>query len=515
MKKNHNFQLTIQKKGFSQNKSGALMGTFCSFLLFFFACGSCLLNFSLIFHPGFSILSTAELCVIPAVAGTFLFALRGREKFSYFLFGSLGILLLALYLFREDFFRQFFSAAGALEKLVRAAYNLSIFPGYTDNVKDKWILCFFLISFYMLFVLLSMLWKKRLLFVLLLGVPILCSYLLEIPVPVTLFFLPVGAFILWKGALYPITISRFWLLTLPAQGLLFLAAAYLFTPMIAPQAFQSSDALSARINAVGNKILFRNNPSQEPVQSEDGTNGSSVFSYEDQTAAQTITSTPPRYAYQTVLSVELSGISPYTLYLRGFIGSDYMDFQWTPPEDEEWYSYAQERGISRQQAQDSREKGTLSTAALPYNAKRMPFFQGKRNSVHGMEQTIEIAQKDFTGLCFVNLVDFDALWGHRRNPEGYAQELEKFDVKLGELLPLLREDDLLIITADHGNDPTHTGTDHTREKVPFIAYSPSMKENGQLPESDTFAIIGATIADNFGVDMPDGTIGYSVLDKLV
>lgn len=138
-----------------------------------------------------------------------------------------------------------------------------------------------------------------------------------------------------------------------------------------------------------------------------------------------------------------------------------------------------------------------------------------KSSVHGMEQTIEIAQKDFTGLCFVNLVDFDALWGHRRNPEGYAQELEKFDVKLGELLPLLREDDLLIITADHGNDPTYTGTDHTREKVPFIAYSPSMKENGQLPESDTFAIIGATIADNFGVDMPDGTIGYSVLDKLV
>ena len=138
-----------------------------------------------------------------------------------------------------------------------------------------------------------------------------------------------------------------------------------------------------------------------------------------------------------------------------------------------------------------------------------------QSSVHGMEQTIEIAQRDFTGLCFVNLVDFDALWGHRRNPEGYAQELEKFDAKLGELLPLLREDDLLIITADHGNDPTHTGTDHTREKVPFIAYSPSMKENGQLPESETFAIIGATIAENFGVDMPEGTIGYSVLDKLI
>ena len=84
-----------------------------------------------------------------------------------------------------------------------------------------------------------------------------------------------------------------------------------------------------------------------------------------------------------------------------------------------------------------------------------------KSSVHGMEQTIEIAEKDFTGLCYVNLVDFDALWGHRRDPKGYAEELEKFDVKLGELLEKLNDDDLLIITADHGNDPTYTGTDHT------------------------------------------------------
>ena len=89
------------------------------------------------------------------------------------------------------------------------------------------------------------------------------------------------------------------------------------------------------------------------------------------------------------------------------------------------------------------------------------------SSVHGMEQTIEIAGSDFTGLCFTNLVDFDALWGHRRNPVGYAKEIEKFDVKLGELLDVLKKDDLLIITADHGNDPTHTGTDHTREKFRF------------------------------------------------
>lgn len=137
-----------------------------------------------------------------------------------------------------------------------------------------------------------------------------------------------------------------------------------------------------------------------------------------------------------------------------------------------------------------------------------------KSSVHGMEQTIEIAKRDFEGFCFVNLVDFDALWGHRRDVKGYAQELEKFDVKLGELLGELKEDDLLIITADHGNDPTHTGTDHTRERIPFLAYSPSMKEAGELEETDTFAIIGATIADNFGVKMPEGTIGHSILDKL-
>ena len=137
-----------------------------------------------------------------------------------------------------------------------------------------------------------------------------------------------------------------------------------------------------------------------------------------------------------------------------------------------------------------------------------------KSSVHGMEQTIEIAKRDFTGLCYVNLVDFDALWGHRRNPQGYAKEIERFDVKLGELLEFLQEDDLLIITADHGNDPTHTGTDHTREYVPFVAYSPVMKGYGELEEMETFAVIGATVADNFEVPMPEGTIGYSILEKL-
>ena len=137
-----------------------------------------------------------------------------------------------------------------------------------------------------------------------------------------------------------------------------------------------------------------------------------------------------------------------------------------------------------------------------------------KSSVHGMEQTIEIAKKDFRGLCFTNLVDFDALWGHRRNPQGYRDEIEKFDQKLGVLLGHLREDDLLIITADHGNDPTYTGTDHTREKVPFLAYSKSMNGFGELPETDTFAVVGATIADIFEVKMPEDTIGESILEKI-
>ena len=137
-----------------------------------------------------------------------------------------------------------------------------------------------------------------------------------------------------------------------------------------------------------------------------------------------------------------------------------------------------------------------------------------KSSVHGMDQTIEIAGRDFTGLCFVNLVDFDALWGHRRNVKGYAEELERFDVKLGEFLNVLQEDDLLIITADHGNDPTYTGTDHTREQVPFLAYSKSMEGSGKLADTDTFAVIGATVADNFNIAMPENTIGTSLLGEL-
>ncbi|MDY6325005.1 MAG: phosphopentomutase [Catonella sp.] len=137
------------------------------------------------------------------------------------------------------------------------------------------------------------------------------------------------------------------------------------------------------------------------------------------------------------------------------------------------------------------------------------------SSVHGMEQTIEqLERKDWEGLCFTNLVDFDALWGHRRNPVGYGEEIEKFDVNLGRFIDEMTDEDLLFITADHGNDPTYTGTDHTREKVPLIAYSPAFTGSGALPERDTFACLGATITENFGVKMPENTIGKSMLEEL-
>ena len=134
-----------------------------------------------------------------------------------------------------------------------------------------------------------------------------------------------------------------------------------------------------------------------------------------------------------------------------------------------------------------------------------------KSSVHGMEQSIEITKKDFNGLCFVNLVDFDALWGHRRDPKGYAEELEKFDEKLGEFLLKLNDEDLLLISADHGNDPTYKGTDHTRERVPLLCYSKSMKNSSYLDEQETFGVIGATIADNFGITLPKELLGSSLL----
>lgn len=131
----------------------------------------------------------------------------------------------------------------------------------------------------------------------------------------------------------------------------------------------------------------------------------------------------------------------------------------------------------------------------------------------GMNKLIDISKSDFTGLAFLNLVDFDAVFGHRRNVEGYGKAIEEFDKQLSILLEELNDNDLLMITADHGNDPTFKGTDHTRENVPLIIYNSSFEKPEHLGKINNFAVIGATIADNFNVDNPG--IGNSILNKLI
>lgn len=133
------------------------------------------------------------------------------------------------------------------------------------------------------------------------------------------------------------------------------------------------------------------------------------------------------------------------------------------------------------------------------------------SNMDGMDKLIETFDMDFTGLSFLNLVDFDALYGHRRDPIGYGNALEEYDARLPEVFAKMKDDDLLIITADHGNDPVHPGTDHTREYVPLLVYS---KNNAgkELPIRETFADIGATVAENFQVEMPK--YGKSFLQNL-
>ncbi|MDF2607955.1 MAG: deoB [Bacillales bacterium] len=135
-----------------------------------------------------------------------------------------------------------------------------------------------------------------------------------------------------------------------------------------------------------------------------------------------------------------------------------------------------------------------------------------KSNMDGMDKIIEQSLTDFTGLCFLNLVDFDALYGHRRDPVGYGDALEELDKRLEQLIPNIKESDLLILTADHGNDPTFKGTDHTREYVPLLVYNREFKSTKELDIKETFADIGATIADNFKVELPK--IGTSFLSEL-
>lgn len=134
------------------------------------------------------------------------------------------------------------------------------------------------------------------------------------------------------------------------------------------------------------------------------------------------------------------------------------------------------------------------------------------SNMDGMDKLVETLDMDFTGISFLNLVDFDALYGHRRDPEGYGKALEEYDARLPEVFAKMKEDDLLMITADHGNDPVAPGTDHTREYVPLLVYSKRMSEGKELPIRETFADLGATVAENFNVKLPN--FGKSFLNEL-
>ncbi|MFL8936906.1 phosphopentomutase [Rossellomorea oryzaecorticis] len=147
-----------------------------------------------------------------------------------------------------------------------------------------------------------------------------------------------------------------------------------------------------------------------------------------------------------------------------------------------------------------------------YNGEGVTKAVRTKHNMDGMDVFIKTFDESFTGLSFLNLVDFDALYGHRRDPEGYGKALEEFDARLPEVFEKMTEDDLLLITADHGNDPTAPGTDHTREYVPLLAYSKRFSKGDELPLRETFADIGATVADNFNVNMPK--FGKSFLTQL-
>ncbi|WP_079910759.1 phosphopentomutase [Paenibacillus sp. 32352] len=147
-----------------------------------------------------------------------------------------------------------------------------------------------------------------------------------------------------------------------------------------------------------------------------------------------------------------------------------------------------------------------------YSGEGVTEARSTKSNLDGIQATIEYMKKPFNGLLFTNLVDFDSLYGHRRDPQGYARALEEFDAWLPKLQECIGPDDLLILTADHGNDPIHHGTDHTREYVPLLVYSPSLNNQGSLGVRTTFADVGATIADNFGMKSTGN--GNSFLQQL-
>lgn len=196
---------------------------------------------------------------------------------------------------------------------------------------------------------------------------------------------------------------------------------------------------------------------------------------------------------------------------RPFVGTNKDNFTRTPnrhdyalkPFDKTVLNYLQEAGY------DVISIGKIKDI---YDGEGITEAYKSKSNAHGCEILLEQIDKDFQGLVFLNLVDFDALFGHRRDPIGYGQAINEFDQYLGQMIEKLGEEDLLIITADHGNDPIHHGTDHTREYVPLLVYSKAFKNPQGLPIRETFADISATIAENYGVSKAQ--IGTSFFQDL-
>jgi phosphopentomutase len=197
---------------------------------------------------------------------------------------------------------------------------------------------------------------------------------------------------------------------------------------------------------------------------------------------------------------------------RPFVGTNADDFKRTPNR----HDYALkpfDKTVLNHLKDNHYEVISIGKIADIYDGEGITqAFKSKSNN-DGCEILINQMDEEFKGLVFLNLVDFDALYGHRRDPKGYGQAINDFDNYLGTMMEKLREDDLLIITADHGNDPVHEGTDHTREYVPLLVFSKSLQEPKELAIRETFADIGATIADNYGVSQ--APIGESFLNKLI
>lgn len=198
---------------------------------------------------------------------------------------------------------------------------------------------------------------------------------------------------------------------------------------------------------------------------------------------------------------------------RPFIGANANTFKRTSNR----HDYALSPGLDT--ALDVLNDAGLTTSCIGkindiFNGQGVNRTQKTTSNQDGMEKTIAETHQNFEGLAFINLVEFDSEFGHRRDPLGYGKAIEQFDQQLGKLLPLIKKDDLLVITADHGNDPTHTGTDHTRERVPLIMFSPKFKQGTYLQERSTFADLSSTILKNFDLKQPKHQIGKPILEIL-